>query len=136
MNTPPNTTPTIEQEHHLLVKRLAKPGPEIAQDFLRDPGKAHLMHMIVGIMGEAGELLDTVKKHCIYNKPLDVTNIEEELGDLEFYTRGLRDALGIERDYTLRMNIAKLNTRYPEGYTDRAAQKRADKEFEKEASNG
>src|SRR5574343_533576 len=39
-----------------------------------------LLHAAVGISGEAGELLDAVKKTWIYNKSLDVQNVIEELG--------------------------------------------------------
>ena len=51
--------------------------------------------MVVGVSGEAGELLDAVKKAVIYRKPLDLENVIEELGDLEFYMEGLRQGLEI-----------------------------------------
>jgi NTP pyrophosphatase (non-canonical NTP hydrolase) len=86
------------------------------------------MHMAIGISGEAGELLDAIKKQVIYRKPLDRENVLEELGDLEFYMEGIRQGLGITREQCLAANIAKLGKRY-EGmrYTDTAAQERADK---------
>jgi NTP pyrophosphatase (non-canonical NTP hydrolase) len=86
------------------------------------------MHMAIGISGEAGELLDAIKKQVIYRKPLDRENVLEELGDLEFYMEGIRQGLGITREQCLEANIAKLGKRY-EGmkYTDGAAQERADK---------
>ncbi len=84
--------------------------------------------MAIGISGEAGELLDAIKKQVIYRKPLDRENVLEELGDLEFYMEGIRQGLGITREQCLAANIAKLGKRY-EGmrYTDTAAQERADK---------
>jgi len=83
--------------------------------------------MIMGISGEAGELLDAVKKCTIYRKPLDVPNVLEELGDLEFYLEGLRQILGISREQVLNQNIAKLRVRYGQKYSDKAAQDRVDK---------
>lgn len=38
--------------------------------------------MATGVSGEAGELLDAVKKSVVYKKPLDRENVVEELGDL------------------------------------------------------
>ena len=84
--------------------------------------------MAVGISGEAGELLDAIKKAAIYQKPVDRQNVIEELGDLEFYMEGLRQGLGITRKETIQGNIDKLSKRY-EGfkYSNEAAQNRADK---------
>lgn len=116
----------IRPTHPELVKALAKPGADICATL--DPSGAHWLHMAVGIAGEAGELLDAVKKAVIYNKPLDRENVIEELGDLEFYLEGLRDSLGITREQCLEANIDKLGKRYAAGtYSDKAAQDRADK---------
>jgi NTP pyrophosphatase (non-canonical NTP hydrolase) len=112
--------------HAEMVSVLAKSGAAIIADLT--PQSTHLLHMAVGVSGEAGELLDAVKKVAIYNKEVDRDNIVEELGDLEFYMEGLRQGLGISREETLNANIAKLSKRY-EGlrYSNEAAQTRADK---------
>jgi len=93
-----------------------------------NPHKAHLLHMAVGVAGEAGELLDAIKKMAVYNNELDLENLIEELGDLEFYMAGIRSKLGISRSSVLEYNQNKLNKRYKKGYTDQAAQERADKQ--------
>lgn len=87
-----------------------------------------VLHACVGIAGEGGEILDQAKKHWAYNKPLDVANIIEELGDLEFYMQALRNTLGLDREEIVKANMDKLLKRY-EGmvYSDTAAQLRADK---------
>lgn len=109
-----------------MVHALAKPGEEIVNRL--SPMGAHMLHMAVGISGEAGELLDSIKKTVIYNKPIDRDNIVEELGDLEFYMEGLRQRLNITREQCIDANIAKLSKRYSAGrYSDNAAQERADK---------
>ena len=113
-------------EHAAMVKTLCKNGNTIASE-MTGPD-AHLMHMAIGISGEAGELLEAVKKRVIYRKALDRENILEELGDLEFYLEGLRQGLGISREDCLAANIAKLAKRYENMmYTDAAAHARADK---------
>lgn len=90
--------------------------------------QAHLIHMAVGIAGEAAELLEPFINNLISNEPLDISNIIEELGDIEFYLQGLRQGLQIERDHVLQENINKLSVRYSSlSYSDAAAQQRADK---------
>jgi NTP pyrophosphatase (non-canonical NTP hydrolase) len=86
-----------------------------------------LLHAAVGIAGEAGELLDAVKKTWVYERPLDIANLVEELGDLEFYMQAMRAELGITREQVLEANVQKLLKRYPTGYTNEAAIARADK---------
>jgi NTP pyrophosphatase (non-canonical NTP hydrolase) len=113
-------------EYSDMVRVLAKDGNEIAENMSGE--EAHLLHMAVGVSGEAGELIDAVKKAVIYRKPLDRENVIEELGDIEFYLEGLRQGVGVTREETLNANKAKLGKRY-EGfkYSDNAAQTRADK---------
>lgn len=109
-----------------MVLAKAKPGQSIVSEMT--PDQAHQLHMAVGVSGEAGELLDAVKKSTIYQKPLDRANVIEELGDLEFYMEGLRASLGITREETLRHNMQKLDKRYGTGqYSNEQAQARADK---------
>ena len=84
--------------------------------------------MALGISGEAGELLDAIKKSVIYLRPLDIPNIIEELGDLEFYMEGLRERLNITREQVLQNNINKLTIRYGKMYSDKSANERKDKQ--------
>ena len=115
-----------ETDYSEIVDALSKPGKQIMAEL--SPKKAHCMHMAVGVSGEAGELSDAIKKWVFYGKPLDVENVIEELGDIEFYTQGLRNALGITRGQVITANIKKLNKRYPVGeYSNDQAINRADK---------
>jgi NTP pyrophosphatase (non-canonical NTP hydrolase) len=113
--------------HAAMVAALVKPGQDIIQQMT--PGKANALHMAVGASGEAGELLDAIKRFVIYNKPLDRENVVEELGDLEFFIEGLRAELGISREETLTANKFKLlGKRYASGtYSDAQAIARSDK---------
>lgn len=112
--------------HPEMVTALVKDGQLIIDDL--NPETADLLHMGVGVAGEAGELLDAIKKNAIYKKPLDRENVIEELGDLEFYMERIRQLIGATREEVLESNIAKLGKRY-EGfkYNNQAAQDRADK---------
>lgn len=112
-----------------MVRALAKPAVDIVALHVQFPAMAHLSHMALGVSGEAGELVDALKKHAVYGKPLDRENVVEELGDLEFYMEGIRDSLGISRAETLAHNQAKLAKRYASGgYSDKQAAERADKQ--------
>ncbi len=112
--------------HSEMVKGLKKDGNHVLEDL--SPFKADMIHMVMGISGEAGELLDAVKKCVIYKKNLDLDNVIEELGDIEFYLEGLRQILQVTRAETLNANIDKLGTRYKNfQYTNKQATERADK---------
>ena len=89
------------------------------------PGKR--LHAAVGIAGEAGEVLDAIKKNWIYDADLDVENILEECGDLLFYITALLLHSGHTLQDAMWHNIDKLSKRYPEGYTDHHARERMDK---------
>lgn len=112
--------------HNELVDKLLKPGVDILLQMT--PAKANLNHLAMGVSGEAGELLDVIKAHVIYDKPLDITHCKEELGDLEFFLNATYKALGLTREECLEANIDKLTVRYHQlTYTDEQAQTRADK---------
>ena len=115
----------LELDHSVMVSNLAKDGKDIISSLT--PQAAHLWHMASALCGEAGELFDAIKKSVIYEKNLDVENVVEELGDIEFYLEGLRSSLEITRLQTLAHNLLKLDRRYGEEYSDEAAQERADK---------
>lgn len=126
-------TTNIEHEHMGLVRNLFKEGQEILQVITVD--HIDLWHAATGCVTEANEMLDAAKKFAVYNKPLDVENLIEEIGDLEFYLGATLQTLSriLGRDVTrgecLQTNITKLRKRYPSGtYTDRDAQQRADKQ--------
>lgn len=116
----------MQIEFQDMVRALIKPGADILASLT--PEGVNLWHLATGIAGESGELVDAVKKAAIYNKPLDRANVVEELGDLRFYMEGLMQALDITEEEVIQGNIAKLSVRYAKGYSDKAAQERADKE--------
>lgn len=121
----------MEKEYQEMVSNLKKSGKDILLTLTEE--ECDRLHMAVGISGEAGELLDAVKKNAVYKKPIDRENVIEELGDLEFYMEGLRQNLNITRQETLEANKIKLLTgkkaRYKSGkYSDDQAQKREDKQ--------
>ena len=79
---------------------------------------AELLHAMLGIVTEAGEFTDAIKKNLIYNKPLDRTNMVEELGDLTWYIGLAIMALGSTWGEVFEANIRKLAARYPERFIE------------------
>ena len=122
-------TDTLDQllsDFNKMTLALAKDGNQIKQELT--PEQANLWHMATGISGEAGEVEDAIKKHVVYQKPLDVGNIKEELGDLLFYMSNLMQSVGLSFEDVLQHNIDKLSVRYASGkYSNEQAQQRADK---------
>lgn len=113
-------------EFNKMTLALAKGGELIKQELT--PQQANLLHMAVGASGEAGELLDAIKKHTIYQKPLDVENVKEEVGDILFYLSNILQSVGLSFEEVLQHNIDKLSVRYSSGkYSNTQAQERADK---------
>lgn len=182
-----NTTNTVETTYAEFVESKRKDPQQIADELGSQPSNCDAVHMAMGVVGEAIELLIAT----------DLDNTLEELGDLEFYLTGFenlgwvkgwksyphsysfgvvsqhqiklnivedagtildlvkkatmyqkdidlpafRDAfrqihLGMEQMYVgltytreevLQRNVDKLNKRYAQGYSDKAAQDRADK---------
>jgi NTP pyrophosphatase (non-canonical NTP hydrolase) len=109
-----------------MVAALVKPGEAILASLT--PHDCHVLHMAVGISGEAGELLDAVKKAVIYRKPIDMENVIEEVGDVLFYLEGVCQGFNITIEQCKLANIAKLGKRYTGlKYSDTAAIAREDK---------
>jgi NTP pyrophosphatase (non-canonical NTP hydrolase) len=109
-----------------FVRSIVKPGHDILLQIT--PLQASILHMAVGVSGEAGELLDAIKKHAVYQKQLDFDNVREEAGDILFYLTGLLNELGLTLNECIEANVEKLSKRYPEKrYTNEAAIARADK---------
>ena len=77
---------------------------------------SRVMHASMGLVTEAGELMDMLKKHLMYGKPFDKVNLSEELGDCAWYLALAATACGLNLEDIMAQNIAKLRARYPEKF--------------------
>jgi NTP pyrophosphatase (non-canonical NTP hydrolase) len=82
---------------------------------------SQLMHAAMGMVTESGEFIDALKKLTIYGKPIDKTNLVEEIGDCMWYVALACRALDVSLEDVMDRNIAKLRKRYPEKFTQEAA---------------
>jgi NTP pyrophosphatase (non-canonical NTP hydrolase) len=87
-----------------LAIRTAKCG--IARD--------SIIHASLGIGGEAGEVLDHVKKVVFNDRDLDIEHIVAEIGDILWYINLMLYTVDVSWSIVLDKNIAKLETRYPD----------------------
>lgn len=105
------------------------PKGEVSQTMSR------LDHAARGMVTEAGEIIDALKKHSCYGKTLDLVNLKEEVGDVLWYASVMLDALGLTFEDAMEATARKLKKRYPNGFTQEAALNR-DLEAEKKALEG
>lgn len=91
--------------------------------------KLHLLHMAIGLAGEAAEMLAQACSHVFGDAELDFENVEEEGGDALFYIEGLAQGTGMTLEAMKDANKVKLlGKRYSSGvYSDAQAIARADK---------
>jgi NTP pyrophosphatase (non-canonical NTP hydrolase) len=71
----------------------------------------------LGIGGEAGEVVDYIKKGILHEHGISKDVLKEELGDLLWYIAGLCTQFGISLEDVMTYNIEKLRNRYPEGFS-------------------
>ena len=78
------------------------------------------LHAAIGLVTESGELLDALKKALFYGRPVDITNVKEEAGDILWYLAILFDDLGTDFDTEQKRVIEKLKARFPDKFTEDA----------------
>jgi NTP pyrophosphatase (non-canonical NTP hydrolase) len=79
------------------------------------------LHMILGMVTETGELADIFKKDLAYGKSIDWVNAQEEIGDLMWYIANFCNMNNFDLEAIMENNIKKLQTRYPEKFTQQDA---------------
>lgn len=87
---------------------------------LKSERQLRLFHGIIGIITEAGELLEALAKNS-KGEELDEVNVAEELGDVTWYCALVAKELGVSYEAQLEKNIAKLKARYGEKFTEESA---------------
>ncbi len=96
----------------------------LSSGFDADTQIQKLLHGVIGLSTESGELLDALKKHVYYGQPLDEVNLKEEMGDVMWYFAILLRELGLDFENVLDKNIEKLRSRYGGQFDQKKAEKR------------
>ena len=92
---------------------------EISGERLKELAK--VMHYGIGLSTEANEILDALKKHFQYGKPLDTVNIKEEISDCLWFISGLLRHYNWTFEEVMETNINKLKARYGTKFSEAAA---------------
>ena len=79
----------------------------------------------LGLCGEAGEVAELLKKHYGHGHDLDRQALAKELGDVLWYVAALATRFSLSLDAIASENIAKLQARYPEGFSEERSKNRA-----------
>lgn len=85
---------------------------------LNNNATLRLLHAIAGLSTESNELLNALKAHIFYGKPLDFVNIQEEAGDIFWFSAQLADVCRFTFEDTMEKNLAKLRARYPNKFNE------------------
>lgn len=86
---------------------------------IRSEDIAKLVYAL-GLVGEAGELADRVKKNVAHGHPItkdDRDKLIKELGDVFWYLSQIARQYGILLSEVAKTNILKLRARYPHGFS-------------------
>lgn len=89
-----------------------------------------LTNASMGCAGEAGELVDHIKKVAFHGHDLDATHVVKELGDILWYINYAIYALNllghsVTLSQVMQINTDKLEARYPNGFSHEASRNRA-----------
>jgi NTP pyrophosphatase (non-canonical NTP hydrolase) len=78
-------------------------------------GQARLVENTLGLVGEAGEVAEKIKKLIRDSSRFHNEEIMKELGDVVFYATALANIYGKGLQEVLELNIAKLDDRQKRG---------------------
>ena len=102
-----------------------------SKDFIKDAIKTEsnqfhnvdprIIHAVSGLVTEAAEMQDALKKSMFYGKELDIVNLKEESGDILWYLAILFDELDTDFETEMARVIKKLKTRYPDKFNSNNA---------------
>lgn len=82
--------------HAEMVAKLYKKGDIQKQEMTA--WDLEINHATIGIVGELGELFGGIEYSFAMNQSIDLANVLEELGDLEFFLENFRALMGWDRE--------------------------------------
>lgn len=99
----------------------------LASDVAADHFKV-CMNALSGMMSEAGEVAEILKKHFFHGHPMDdatIMHLKKEMGDQMWYWAVMCFAFNFDPAEILAINITKLIARYPDGFSTERSLNRA-----------
>lgn len=84
----------------------------------------------IGLSEEVGEVASIVKHWQWGREPIRPEELTEEIGDVLWYLSALCTSLGLDFDAVAKLNIAKLQYRFEDGFSFKKSQDRHEKRKE------
>lgn len=82
--------------------------------------------LLLGLAGEVGEIIEIGKKALYHDHPVDSLKNRAEIGDVLWYLANYAALCGYSLDDIAAENIAKLQARYPNGFSEQDSRERQD----------
>jgi NTP pyrophosphatase (non-canonical NTP hydrolase) len=98
------------------------PELPIVTSFAWEEVNQDVTHGILGIAGEASELVQHLYSAITTEGQINSLAISKEIGDVLWYIAILADAIGVPLEQIMEENIAKLKARYPDKWCIERAQ--------------
>lgn len=105
------------------VAKYTEECPPVALSVSAGWPNPRVLHAVLGCVTEAAEMAEALIKQ-LETGEFDETNMLEESGDLLWYLAVMFDEFGTDFDTEQNRVIAKLKQRFPEKFTDEAANNR------------
>jgi hypothetical protein len=118
----PELNVKIDKRQKEVTELLSKPE-DFHLELFKDEKFARLYHYYLGLFTESAELLEALVKALKTGK-LDLVNLKEEHGDLDWYKSQASTTIGSTLIEEMQLNDNKLAARYDGGYTNDQALKR------------
>lgn len=94
-------------------------------DFPLSPEETMIIWNAIGLGGEAGEVLELIKKGIFHRHGVDKDKLKKELGDVLWYLTAICTKVGLTLGEVMEENIHKLEIAYPDGYSSEASKEKA-----------
>ena len=132
---------TEASQHKALHRLMMAPDPTLAlPNDVGILGPTRLLHGIIGVINELGEITSLIQKKYWYGKDISdeelAKKVLDEAGDIQWHLMQILSSQGVAFGRVLEANIAKLKARYPDaGWSAEACENR-DREAEAKAVGG
>lgn|SRR5574342_262018 len=80
------------------------------------PDELIMVWSALGLVGEAGEAANLIKKAVFHRHDFDQSKLVDELGDILWYIAAIMTGLDLPLSLAMQGNIDKILRRYPNGY--------------------
>lgn len=114
------TGQVMTEAHRLLLATQGLLDHEPPAPITDDAVLLRVLHAGLGFFTEGGEVIEAVDL-ALEGHPLDLVNVGEEGGDIDWYKAILQDATGTHENDIRERNIAKLRKRYPQKFESHQA---------------